>query len=145
MSSHHPHLPLDADAPSAGTPPGPALALVAVGGAAGAVARWSLERLWPAGDGIPWGTLVINLSGALLLGVLMAVVVERRRGPVWLRPLVGVGLLGGYTTFSTLALELRDLLASGQGGSAAAYVVVTVVGGLAAALAGIALGERAVP
>ena len=139
----HPDLPLDPDAPAPGAA-WSAVGLVAAGGAAGAVARWALEQQWPAsGTGIPWATLAINLSGAFLLGILMAVVVEAGRGPGWLRPLLGVGLLGGYTTFSTLALELRDMLAAGHVGAAAAYVVASVVGGLLAAWLGIVLGEKA--
>ena len=143
VAHHHPDLPLDSDAPAEGAT-GSAVLLVAAGGAAGAAARWALEQHWPASaDGVPWATLAINVSGTFLLGLLMAVVVEARRGPGWLRPALGVGVLGGYTTFSTFALELRDLLAAGHGGSAAAYAVASVFGGLLAAWLGIVVGEKA--
>ncbi len=108
---------------------------MAVGGAAGSLARWSLAEAAPA----PWGTLAANVSGCLLIGVLAGWLFVRHPR---LRLLLGVGLLGGYTTFSTHLLESRDLLASGEGVRAAAYVVGTLALSLLAAYAGLRLGRR---
>ncbi len=109
--------------------------LVAVGGAAGSLARWSLSEATPA----PWGTLAVNVSGCLLIGLLAGWLLVRHPR---LRLLLGVGLLGGYTTFSTHLLDARDLLASGDDGLAAAYVVGTLALSLVAAYAGLRLGRR---
>ena len=113
--------------------PGAEVALVAVGGALGSLARWGLAEWLPS----PAGTLVANVSGCFAIGVLAAWLFVRHPR---LRLLVGVGLLGGYTTFSTHLLEAHDLL--DRPGPAAAYVGGTVVGCLAAAAAGLALGRR---
>ena len=87
----------------------------------------------PAAGGFPWPTFLVNVSGALLIGVLMVVVTDVVTGRPLLRPFLGVGLLGGFTTFSTYALEARDLLAlGGAAGLAATYVVGSVVAGLLA-------------
>lgn len=106
--------------------------LVAVGGAIGSVARWGLAEIVPS----PWATLAANVSGCFAIGVLAAWLFVRHPR---LRLLLGVGLLGGWTTFSTHLLDARDL--SGAWTSAA-YVGVTLVGGLLAAAAGIIAGRR---
>ena len=112
-----------------------ATALVAAGGAAGSLARWSLAEATPA----PWGTLAANVSGGFLIG-LLAGWLFLRHPRLWL--LLGVGLLGGYTTFSTHLLDARDLVASGDGVLAAAYVGGTLALSLLAAYAGLRLGRR---
>jgi CrcB protein len=113
--------------------PGAEVALVAVGGALGSLARWGLAEALPS----PTGTLVANVSGCFAIGVLAAwLFVAHPR----LRLLVGVGFLGGYTTFSTHLLEAHGLL--DRPGPAAAYVGGTLVGCLAAAAAGTVLGRR---
>lgn len=126
----------------AGIPPGPATVLaVFAGGCAGGLARYAVTRSWPAGAGqLPWSTLLVNGSGALLLGLLLAVL--ERRGPAYLRPLLGTGLLGSWTTFGAVALAGDQLLARGDAGLALAYLLLTAAGGLALAALGTAIGRR---
>jgi len=102
------------------------LPLVAVGGAAGAVARWALLAAATPTQ-FPWPTLLVNLVGCGLLGILMG----RRTRPSTLL-LVGTGLCGGLTTFSTFAVEVADLVRHDDGALGLAYLVASVVGGLAA-------------
>jgi CrcB protein len=112
-----------------------AVVLVAVGGAAGSLARWGLAETTPA----PWGTVTVNVSGCLLIGVLAGWLFVRHPR---LRLLLGIGLLGGFTTFSTHLLDAHDLLAGGDVVSAVAYVGGTLVACVAAAAAGLAVGRR---
>lgn len=117
---------------------------MALGGAVGASLRYAVGRLAPVTAGsFPWSTALVNLAGSFALGVL--VVVAGARWPGWHAPrlFLGVGVLGGLTTFSTFANETRALLLAGDGGRAAVYVTVSVAGGLAAAWFGVALARRA--
>jgi CrcB protein len=112
--------------------------VVAAGGALGSLARWSVTRALPAGAGdMPWATWVENVSGAFLLAVLMVFVLELWPPGRYVRPFVGVGILGGYTTFSTFMLDTHALLADGHGAMAAGYLGSTLVTGLAAVVAGV--------
>ncbi|MDX6300581.1 MAG: fluoride exporter [Nocardioidaceae bacterium] len=118
------------------------LAVVSVGGALGSLGRWGVSRALPHADGqVPWATSVENLSGALLLGLLMAVVLSRGAPGRYLRPFVGVGVLGGYTTFSAYMLDTRGLLAAGHLPTALGYLLGTLAGGLVAVWAGLATGR----
>ncbi len=108
------------------------LLAVAVGGALGAVLRWWLGDLAPGGDGFPWTTLAINVSGCLAIGLLPAVGAVRHR-PV-LAAALGPGLLGGFTTMSAYAEEVRALLADGRGVTATAYVIVSALACIGAVL-----------
>ena len=113
------------------------LLAIALGGVLGACARHALELAWPTPDGgLPWATFVTNASGCLLIGVLMVHVVEVGGAHPLLRPFVGVGVLGGFTTFSTYAVQ-AVLLADGHPARAAAYVVATPVVALVAVTAGV--------
>ncbi|HEX7589778.1 MAG TPA: CrcB family protein [Demequinaceae bacterium] len=111
-------------------------AVIAAGGAAGALLRWGIGREWPVLPGqFPWSTLWINVTGCLAIGVLMALIEEVLAGRVYVRPLLGVGLLGGFTTFSTFAVETRALLGAHPAlalvyylGTPAAAVLATIVG-----------------
>ena len=118
------------------------LLLVATGGALGAVARHSVGRLvGPAPEGhIPWHTLAVNVTGAFAIGFLL-VFAARNGWPGWWRPLIGVGLLGGYTTFSALSLETADLLLRGSYGVGGAYLVLSGAAAIGGALAGIFAGR----
>lgn len=112
-------------------PPPRNVALVAAGGALGAVARVAVGLYVPSAQGgWPWGTMVVNLSGALLLGLLLGVVDEFLAGGTWARPLLGTGILGGYTTFSTLSLEIERLGSAGHAIVAAGYGLSTLAAGL---------------
>jgi len=121
-----------------------AVPVIALGGMLGASARFTLERAWPPEAGtVPWTTLVVNLSGCALIGMLMVSVTEVGGAHVLLRPFLGVGVLGGYTTFSTYAVEGHDLVLEGEPGLATAYLVGTAVTALLAVGAGV-VAARAV-
>lgn len=115
---------------------GPVVVAVAAGGVLGALARYGADRAWPdAPDQFPWTTLGINVLGCALIGALMVLVSER--GPVhalW-RPLLGTGVLGGFTTFSTYTVDLQRELAHERWGQAAGYGALTLAGALAAVVA----------
>lgn len=116
--------------------PGPILE-VAVGGALGTAARYTLGRLVPvAPRTFPTTTFTINVVGAFLLGVLVGYLARHRPDDVRLRALIGVGVLGGFTTFSTFAVETVQLLRERCEGIAIAYVVGSVVVGTLAARVG---------
>jgi CrcB protein len=111
------------------------LPAVALGGAVGALARYGISELLPEHRGeLPVGTLLVNLVGCLLLGVLVA----HHRESAWLRPVLGTGVLGGFTTFSTFAVQSDHLLDRAPG-IALLYVAVSVLGGLAAVQLGLRL------
>ncbi|HEY0639693.1 MAG TPA: CrcB family protein [Pseudonocardiaceae bacterium] len=112
---------------------GPVLAAVAAGGAAGSLGRYAVGL---ACGGGPLGTLLVNVSGCLLIGLLLALT-----GPAGLlRPLLGVGVLGGYTTFSGYALDVAGLWSDGRPVLAAAYLLGTLLAATAAAHGGALLG-----
>ena len=118
------------------------LGVIAAGGAVGAAARYAAGELWPhAADGVPWATLAVNVIGCFLLGLLMFYVTDVWPPRRYVRPFLGVGVLGGFTTFSTYALETRALLAHGQVGIAIAYLVGTLVLAVAAVVAGALVGR----
>ncbi len=122
------------------------VASVAAGGALGSLARYGLSHAVHPRGGVPLGTLTENLVGAFLLGLLLQWLLSRghethRRR--WLRLTLGTGVLGGFTTYSAFALELRGLLADGRFGVAAGYALVSVVGGVLACLGGVMLAGAA--
>jgi CrcB protein len=117
--------------------------VVAVGGAFGASARYSIAQHWHAGAGaFPWPTFAINVSGAFLLGLLVGVLAARFPGNRFARPLLGIGLLGAYTTMSTLAVDVDLLTKDGHVVVAGLYLVLSAGAGVAAAAGGLALGRR---
>ena len=121
------------------------LVAIAAGGVLGAEARYALE-LWlvsPAGTW-PWATWLINVVGSFLIGVLMVVLTEVVSAHRLARPFLGVGVLGGYTTYSAFAVEVVELVDDGALALAAGYVLTSVVGGVAAvALGALAVGRMA--
>ena len=118
------------------------LAVVAAGGALGALARHGLEVALPTrGGGVPWSTLLVNTTGCLAVGVLVALVVEGRSAHRLLRPFLVTGILGGYTTFSTYAVDAHLLLLDGRPGTALGYLAGTAALALAAVRAGLGLGR----
>jgi CrcB protein len=117
--------------------------LVALGGGVGAALRGAIDLLAArVGLAAPPATLAINLVGSFVAGLLVALVVERGALPAELRPLLIVGLLGGFTTFSAFAVQTLRL---GEGAplSALAYVAASLLLGLLAAAAGLAIGRAA--
>src|SRR5204862_7063863 len=122
----------------------PVLAVVAVGGGLGAVARYGAGQLWPTPPGgFPWATFAVNVLGCLLIGVLMVLITEVWSAHRLARPFLGVGVLGGFTTFSTYAVDIQQLVAAGAARAALAYLAGTLVAALAAGYAGIALTRLA--
>lgn len=118
-------------------------ALVGAGGALGGLARWSLTQVVPEPAGtFPWTTFAINVVGSFLLGLLVVGVVGRRGAPVWVRPALGTGLLGGFTTFSAYTHAVDVLVTGGAPGTALAYLLGSLVAGVVAAGAGVATGAR---
>ena len=113
----------------------PVLAVIAVGGGFGALARYGLALALPTHPGqFPWGTFVANVTGCFLIGVLMVLITEVWSAHRLVRPFLGVGFLGGYTTFSTYAVETRGLLAPGDVPVAFAYLGGTLVAALVAVI-----------
>lgn len=126
--------------------PAPAeLLAVALGGMVGALGRLAVIELLPTEPGAwPWGTLLVNVCGAFLLGWAFARFAERPEPALLPLRFLGTGVCGALTTFSTLQLELLEMLDRDELGLAAAYLVVSVVVGLAAAVGARRLGLRGV-
>jgi len=114
--------------------------LVAAGGLAGVLARFGLSRLTLHQDTLIWTTVGINVVGSFLLGLLAAEDWFSRD----VREALGVGLLGGFTTFSTFSVQIVLDVDAGEPARAGLYLMASVVGGVAAAAAGFTLG-RALP
>ena len=116
---------------------------VAIGGALGSVFRYEVQRLSQSRLGIifPYGTLIVNVSGAFLIGVLMTIFLDHVEVvPQW-RLFLVVGILGGYTTFSSLTWEAYRLFATGNLYQGCLYVGGSFFGGMVALLAGVFLGR----
>ncbi len=111
--------------------------LVMSGGAIGAGLRYGLSRALPlTGDGWPWATFTANVLGGLAMGVLAAWILRGDNSAEPLRLFVGVGVLGGFTTFSAFSLEMMRMIERGQAGLAAGYAVASVLLALGALFAG---------
>ncbi|MFF3223046.1 fluoride efflux transporter FluC [Nocardia suismassiliense] len=118
------------------------LAVISAGGGLGAVARYGLGVWWPVQDGhVPWSTLTVNVVGCFAIGILMVLSTEVWVAHRLLRPFLGIGVLGGFTTFSTYGLEIRRLLESGAAVPAFGYLGGTVVAALGAVVLGIGLAR----
>src|SRR3982751_6384674 len=116
------------------------LAAIAVGGVLGAEARYGLGVLLPHHPGQwPWATWLINVSGCFLIGILMVVIAELTSPHRLVRPFLGVGVLGGYTTFSTAMVDVQQMALAGHEGAALGYLAGTVTAAVAAAFAGVTL------
>jgi CrcB protein len=116
------------------------VAVVATGGMVGAAARHAVTLAMPtAANAVPWPALIVNTSGCLLIGVLMVLIVEARSSHRLVRPFLGVGVLGGYTTFSTYTVDAQTLIAAGRPGVALAYLAGTAVVALVAVQLGVVL------
>ncbi|MEV7773049.1 fluoride efflux transporter CrcB [Kitasatospora sp. NPDC086791] len=122
---------------------GPAVAVVAVGGAIGAVARYAAGLGWQTGPtAFPWTTLLVNVVGCAVIGVFLVVITEGRQAHPLVRPFFGTGVLGGFTTFSTYAVDVRRLLEQGRLGPGLAYLGLTLLGALVAVWAAAGLTRR---
>ncbi|MEV0749646.1 fluoride efflux transporter CrcB [Streptomyces sp. NBC_01220] len=124
-------------------PQAPVVAVVALGGAAGASARYGAALLWPtATGGFPWTTLVVNVVGCAVIGVFMVVISEAWTPHRLVRPFFGTGVLGGFTTFSTYAVDIERLVDSGRARTGLVYLAVTLLAALAAVCGGVWLTRR---
>lgn len=111
---------------------------VALGGGAGAWLRFAVGRLL-ASPGFPWATLLVNVIGSVAMGLLAGWLARHGEGGEQWRLLLGVGLLGGFTTFSAFSLEIVGLIQRGSAGLALAYIAASVAGGVLGLYAGLSL------
>ncbi len=117
--------------------------IVALGGALGAAARyvvggWIADR---AGASFPWHTFAVNVSGAFLIGLVMALSLDKGMISADWRLFLATGILGGYTTFSTLSYETMTLIQQGAWAAAAGNMLGSAAAGVAAVFVGLALGR----
>jgi CrcB protein len=120
-----------------------ALLLVSLAGAIGTALRFGVGRAigpWAPPD-FPWATLAVNVVGCFLLGVITEAAGDRRVADVEVRSILGVGVMGGFTTYSSFDIEMLRLGSGGAGSVAFGYGAVTIVACLAAGAAGLALGR----
>ncbi|MGW0995965.1 fluoride efflux transporter CrcB [Streptomyces sp. NPDC002523] len=111
----------------------PVVAVVAAGGALGATARYALTLAWPTTLGhFPWATFWTNVVGCAVIGVFMVLITEVYPAHRLVRPFFGTGVLGGFTTFSTYAVDIRRLVDAGQARTGLVYLVATLLCALAA-------------
>lgn len=113
------------------------LVVIGIGGVLGAEARFGLAELLPTSHaGFPWATILTNSSGCLLIGILMVVISELTSPHRLARPFLGIGVLGGYTTFSTFAVDVERLLRAQEPVLALAYLLATLTATALAVAAG---------
>lgn len=148
---HEPQLPVDPDLASTAIPRGPhrrrgaqrtILLVVGTSGLLGALARYGLsEAIRTPPGSFTWSTFAINVSGSLLIGLVLVLLLERFPRARVARPLIVTGFLGAYTTFSTYMVDADLLFRSGDLATGIAYTLASMVGGGVAAGSGIALGR----
>lgn len=111
----------------------PVLAAVAAGGALGSCARYAAALLWPTASGaFPWTTFWVNVTGCAVIGVLMVVTTDVRAGHRLVRPFLGTGFLGGFTTFSAYTVDIERLTGTGRATTGLLDLAATALGALAA-------------
>ena len=121
------------------------LAVIAVGGTLGSLARYQAGVIWPTATGtFPMTTFAVNVLGCLIIGIFMTVITEVWTAHRLLRPFVGTGILGGFTTFSAYSLDIAGLLRTGHAAAALLYLLATAVGAIAAVAAGMFVTRRLV-
>lgn len=138
--------------PPAKASPGPRrrraeiLGTIACGGVLGACTRYGATLLWPTASTVfPWTTLWINVTGCAAMGILMVLVTERLTAHPLVRPFLGTGFLGGYTTFSSATIDTQRLLDGGRPGTGLLYTAATILGALAAVWTAAAVTRLVVP
>ncbi len=120
---------------------GGVLAAIALGGAIGSVGRVEISRLVVTGEGFPWSTFMVNVVGSLLLGFLMVALIDRFARHRFLRPFLATGICGGFTTFSTFAVDINLHLRDGRAGTAILYALSSVLAGVLAVVVGMSVGR----
>jgi fluoride exporter len=113
---------------------------VSLGGGVGTVARYAVDRAAPEA----WATLAVNLLGCALIGLLVVLTTEVWRTHPLVRPLLGTGVLGGFTTFSAYSLDAHRLWIGGDPAAAVGYIAVTLLGCVAATAAAVVITRRMV-
>lgn len=112
---------------------GPVVTVVALGGGVGATARYAASLWWPShAGGFPWTTFWVNVVGCAVIGVFMVIVTEVRAAHRLVRPFFGTGVLGGFTTFSTYAVDIQKLADSGHVRIGLTYLAATPLAALTA-------------
>ncbi|MFJ9588089.1 fluoride efflux transporter CrcB [Streptomyces acidicola] len=121
----------------------PVVAVVALGGGIGAAARYGASLLWPTQTGgFPWTTFWVNIVGCAVIGVFMVVITDVWAAHRLVRPFFGTGVLGGFTTFSTYAVEIERLVGAGRPGTGLAYLAATLLAALASVWLAVAAARR---
>ncbi|MFF9495910.1 fluoride efflux transporter FluC [Streptomyces flaveolus] len=111
----------------------PVVAVVALGGGIGATARYAVSLGWPTDTGgFPWATFWVNVTGCAVIGVFMVIITDVWAAHRLVRPFFGTGVLGGFTTFSTYAVDSRQLFATGHTRTGLAYLAATPFAALTA-------------
>lgn len=119
------------------------VASIAVGGGIGSLARYLLSAAFQAGQGFPWAVFAVNISGSFVLGVLMVYMLEVWPPRRFLRPFLAVGLIGGYTTFSTFAGGVMTLFTGGRLALADSYALTSILAALVAVWCGMKAARAA--
>lgn len=123
----------------------PVIAVVALGGAIGASARYGASLLWPtAPDAFPWTTLIVNAVGCAIIGVFMVVITDIWAAHRLVRPFFGTGVLGGFTTFSTYATDIQRLVNGKDARMGLAYLALTLVAALVSVWVAATLTRRVI-
>ncbi|MFI8947900.1 fluoride efflux transporter CrcB [Streptomyces sp. NPDC053750] len=121
----------------------PVVAVVALGGGTGAAGRYGASLLWPvAAGGFPWTTLAVNAVGCAVIGVFMVVISDVWAAHRLVRPFFGTGVLGGFTTFSTYAVDIQRLLDEGETRNGLTYLAATPVAAFAAVWLAVTVTRR---
>ncbi|MCQ6244188.1 fluoride efflux transporter CrcB [Streptomyces malaysiensis] len=124
---------------------GPVVGVVAVGGALGAMARYGATLLWSTpSSAFPWTILLVNAVGCAIIGVFLVLITEMWTAHRLVRPFFGTGVLGGFTTFSTYAVDFARLVQEGRVAIAFAYLMGTLVVAMAAVWAAVAATRRVI-
>ncbi|MFF1357428.1 fluoride efflux transporter CrcB [Streptomyces sp. NPDC058297] len=122
---------------------GPVVAVVSLGGAVGACARYGAGLLWPTSPGaFPWTTLGVNALGCFVIGVFMVIITDVWAAHRLVRPFFGTGVLGGFTTFSTYAVDVQRLVDGGRVRTGLVYLAATLLVALAAVALAVELTRR---
>ncbi|BBC29943.1 putative fluoride ion transporter CrcB [Streptomyces graminofaciens] len=121
----------------------PVVAVVALGGGIGAAARYGAALSWPAQPGgFPWTTFWVNVVGCFVIGLFMVLITEVWAAHRLVRPFFGTGVLGGFTTFSTYAVDIQRLVDDGHPRTALAYLAATLLAALAAVWLAVTTARR---
>lgn len=121
----------------------PVVAVVALGGGIGATARYAASLWWPARTGgFPWTTFWINVVGCAVIGVFMVIITDVWAAHRLVRPFFGTGVLGGFTTFSTYAVDIQKLVDAGHARTGLAYLAATLLAALAAVWLAVTAARR---